>query len=546
MPGVLCSLLPRRVRRTCALMATTALLAIACLPAPSQGIVVWVLQQVQVLHRHGSRSASVSYNTTDICGETPCGELNPEGEAMMRNVGRFLRHRYNMDDAVVETPFLPLPDYDLSVVASRSTDVHRTLQSAQLFLAGMFPRSRRLIPAIHTVLMPQDTMLNTFSQPWVSLYVTHAGAAQQARMNPVIDRYFPNWTVLRDIGAELWSEGLCSDYTARLSCVLTLFDIAAAKRSVGKLQGLAAEWYSGLHAIMAEWGRGIWYYDHHNTFCVQQGGRGQPFLQQVMTNIDDFIAGRNTYKVMHYSGHDITLAAVWGTLGDSSDYAMQPTYAQTFVLELVKHAGSGEYGVRVLRGGPAQTPETGFTFSWDAEWKLQCRRSDGTNYFAESNLCLLEDFRRYVTWTAARDPRGMCLLDAATSDVLNCPTPAAEQTVTVALSESCLLYRAACPAHACAPGYVLSASEQRCTCASASCLASGSDKITVPVTVQMPGVSKASAAGIAIATFCVGSLLALAATLILVLLRRRGAGSARDVECCGKCVAPSEPLHESA
>ncbi|KAG5500019.1 hypothetical protein GH5_04163 [Leishmania sp. Ghana 2012 LV757] len=546
MPAALRSLLPRRMRRMCVLVATAALLAVACLPAPSHGKVEWAVQQVQVLHRHGSRSATVHYNTTDICGATPCGELNLEGEVMMRNVGKFLRGRYSTDEEVVETPFLSSPDYDLRVVTSRSADVHHTLQSAQLFLAEMFPTADRLVPAIHTAPTSQDMMLYTFSQPWVSLYVTYAGAAQQARMSPVIDRYFPDWKVLRDLSVGLWSEGHCSDYATRLSCVLTLFDIVTAKRSVGGLPSDFDDRYSDLHAIVAEWNRGIWHYDSSKAFCVQQGGRGQPFLQQVMTNIDDFVAGRNTHKVMHYSGLDISLAAVWGTLGDSSDNAMQPTYGQTFVLELVKSLSSGEYGVRVLRGWPGQTPETDFTFSWDSAWKLQCRRSDGTNYAAKGNLCPLEDFRRYVTWTAAKDPRGMCLLDAEASDVLNCPTPAAEQAVTVSLSESCLLYRAACPADACAPGYVLSASGHHCTCASDLCLAPRSceNNIDVPVTVHTVGISKVATIGISIATFCAGALVAVAVTLILMLLLRRGVRSARNLEPCGKYLTPSEPLRE--
>ncbi|AIN99913.1 membrane-bound acid phosphatase, putative [Leishmania panamensis] len=547
MPAVLRSPLPRSVRRMAVLAAATALLAAVCLPAPARGSVEWVLQQVQVLHRHGSRSAVPSYNATDICGSTPCGELNPEGETMVRNVGEFLRARYTADATVVDAPFLPSSDYDLSVVASRSTDVRRTLQSAQLLLAGMFPNAIRLIPAIHTVPTSQDTMLYTFSQPWVALYATYATAAQQARTNPVVDHYFPDWTELRGLAAEVWSEGYCSNYETRLNCAIMLFDIAAAKRSVGKLPAAVAARYDDLHAIIAEWFRGMWHYDASNPFLVQQGGRGQPFLQQVLTNMDDFIAARSTYKVMHYSGHDISLAAVWGTLGDRSAYAMQPTYAQTFVLELLKSATTGEYGVRVLRGWPGQTPDTGFTFSWDPTWQLRCRGRDETNYAATDNLCPLEDFRRYVTWTVGTDPRGMCLLDVATSAVLNCPTAEAEQTVGVALSESCSLYRAVCPQYACAPGYVLSASESRCTCASAACLVSrGSEgKANVSVTVSMPGVSRGTAAGIAMATFSAGALLAVLMTLIALVLLRCSGGSARYSGPCGKCVARGEPTREA-
>ncbi|KAG5500598.1 hypothetical protein JKF63_03693 [Porcisia hertigi] len=543
MPVVWSSQLPRRVHRLCVLVTATALLVVACVPAPSRCSVEWVLQQVQVLHRHGSRSAAPSHNITDICGSTPCGYLNPEGETMMRNVGSFLRKRYTTDLTVVDEPFLPSQGYDLDVVASRSTDVLRTLQSAELFLAGMFPDTSRLIPAIHTVPTDEDMMLFTFSQPWVDLYAMHAEAAQVARMNPVVDRYFPDWAVLRDLGKVLWSEDYCSDYARRMMCVVTLFDIAAAKRSVGELPAAAAARYDDLHAIVAAWFRYMWYYDPSNTLSVQQGGRGQLFLQQVLTNIDDFVADRNKFKVMHYSGHDISVAAVWGTLGDSSVYAMQPTYAQTFVLELVKSATTGEHGVRVLRGWPGQSPDTGFTFSWDSKWKLHCRRSDGTSYAAEDNLCPLEDFRRYVAGTAGTDPRGMCLLDAETSAVLSCPTGAAEQTSAVALSASCSRYRAVCPAYACESGYVLSAPDLRCRCASADCRVPGGG--AEPVTVQMTGVAGGAAAGIAIATFCLGGLFSVLATvLIMLMVRRRGDGSLTGSVRSDKSMAPDHVEHE--
>lgn len=535
MPAVLRSLLPRRVRRLCVLAATAALLAAVSLPAPSHASVEWVLQQVQLLHRHGSRSSVPSYNTSEICGATPCGYLNVQGEAMMVNIGSFLRERYNSDATVVDEPFLPSPDYSLSVVQSRSTDVLRTLQSADRLLDGMFPNVTRLIPAIHTVVASTDLLLRSDAQPWVELYQSYATDAIRARMNPVVDAIFPDWTELTQLGALVFSEGYCAVYKKRYDCAKRLYDIAAAWRSVGQLPAAVEARYEDLHNISASYYRYQWYYNASDPFCVQQGGRGQPFLQQVLANINGFVAGTNTYKVMHYSAHDTTIAPVWGTLGDSSAYAMQPPYSQTLVLELLKQATTGEYGVRVLRGWPGQTPDTNFTFSWDPTWQLQCRDSTGTNYAATGNLCPLADFQRYVQSTVATDPRGMCLLDTETAAVLNCPTAAAEQAGAVTLSDSCAFYRAKCPAYSCAAGYVLSAAGLDCVCASAACLGTGdgsgtgganSSGGTVAVTVRMSGVSGGAAAGIAIATFCVGALLAVAVTLVivLVLLRRRGGG----------------------
>lgn len=546
MAGTLRALLPRRVRRLCVLAATTALLAAACLPVSSSASVEWVVQQVQVLHRHGSRSSVPTYNATAICGSTPCGYLNPEGEQMMRTVGSFLRQRYTNDTAVVDEAFLTSEAYDLNVVSSRSTDVLRTLQSADLLLAGLFPDASRLIPAIHTVPLSEDSVLNTFGQPWVGLYVTYATAAQLARMNPVVDSYFPNFADLTALGATLSSEGYCSDYTTRWACASMLWDIAAAKRSAGTLPALAAQHYTDLQEMMATWYRYMWYYNASDEFVVQQGGRGQPFLQQVLRNIDGFVAGTNAFKVMHYSAHDITLGPVWGTLGDSSVNGVLPPYSQTFVLELVKRATDGAYGVRVLRGWPGQTPDTVSVFTWDAAWQLQCRDSTGTNYNATDNLCPLADFQRYVQSTVGTSPLGMCLLDANTKAVLDCPTAAQELTGSVALSATCALYRNLCPAYSCASGYALDAATSLCSCNSAACLVTDPSTTTpISVTVQMSGVSSGATAGIAIATFAVGALIAAAVTMLVVALLRRRSHSRRSPMYTQKYSADGQPVRDS-
>ncbi|KPA85129.1 putative membrane-bound acid phosphatase [Leptomonas pyrrhocoris] len=342
--------LPRRVHRLCVLVATAALLAVTCLPAPSSAAVEWVVQQVQVLHRHGSRSAVPSYNTTAICGATPCGYLNPEGEQMMVNVGSFLRKRYTTDTTVVDKAFLTSESYDLDVVSTYSTDVLRTLQSANLLLSGLFPNSGRLIPAIHILSGSGGFVLQTYLQPWVSLYGLHAADAQAARINPLVDARFPKFSSLTALGASLHSENFFSDYAKRWKCVSMLWDIAAAKRSIGQLPALAEKHYKDLQEIVAAAYRYMWYYNASDEFVVQQGGRGQPFLEQVVKNIDGFLAGTNTFKVMQYSAHDVTLGPVWGTLGDSSVNAVLPPYSQTLVLELVKRTSDGAHGVRVLRG----------------------------------------------------------------------------------------------------------------------------------------------------------------------------------------------------
>ncbi|KPI82548.1 membrane-bound acid phosphatase 2 (MBAP2), partial [Leptomonas seymouri] len=205
-------------------------LSVVALGAPDLKVVM-----VQVLHRHGARAAETSYNMTQICGSTPCGYLSWAGIEMLNNTGIFLRSRYNDDTTVVSEPMFPSKDYDLDIAYSRSTDVLRTLQSAEAFLRGFFPNLSALFPAVHTVHEEDDFLLYPNYAPQYEIFYNIDKPRVRSVCNPVTDKNFPDFKKLTEIGKEVYSERYCSDYETRSDCARKLFDIAAAMDSVGEL-----------------------------------------------------------------------------------------------------------------------------------------------------------------------------------------------------------------------------------------------------------------------------------------------------------------------
>ncbi|XP_077050861.1 lysosomal acid phosphatase-like [Siphateles boraxobius] len=121
------------------------------------------LKFVTVLYRHGDRSPIKAY-PTDPYQESDWpqgfGQLSQEGIKQHYELGQFLKKRYR--------GFLS-EDYKHHEIFIRSTDLDRTLMSAQANLAGLFPlnSSEEIIPGlkwqpipVHTVPKAKDCLLS--------------------------------------------------------------------------------------------------------------------------------------------------------------------------------------------------------------------------------------------------------------------------------------------------------------------------------------------------------------------------------------------------
>lgn len=409
---------------------------------------------VQVVHRHGARSPTADYNESAICGwDFPCGHLNIAGRKMMENVGWFLHERYTNthNSTVVVEPFFPDDGFNASVAYVRSTDVPRTLQSAEAFLRGLFPDMEKLYPVIHTVDAASDILLNSEASPAVRARKQYGTADERAACNSVVDANFALST-LQEIASEVYSEGYCADNKTRMRCATRLCDIAQSYRSTGELPAypLLSQHRAALCAVTACRSAFRYQYSCKDEARARQGSAAQPLARELITNMNNWLTGESPVVFYEYSTHDSTLTPFASLLGDNSEEAMAPPFGTTYVVELVFH-GTSPF-VRILRGSPGATPESQYEFAF-TPFNLQCMDANYSVYTAIDNACLLTDFVRFVNSSMPTSSAGQCYLDPAYALLMDCPRDARRDTRP--LSKDCALFRKQCPTFACEHGYHL-------------------------------------------------------------------------------------------
>ncbi|GET93334.1 membrane-bound acid phosphatase precursor [Leishmania tarentolae] len=446
----------------CAMVVAVVVSAAAVSAAP-----MYKVELVQVVHRHGARSPIVDYNDTLICGtEFPCGYLNYEGQAMLVNFGKYLRHRYTEDLSVVSEPYFPYSWYNLSISYTRSTDVLRTLQSADGLLRGLFPNNSAFFPAIHTMDGADDMLLRSSAVPMLRARLNYAKQELLTVCDQVLDRLM-SFDQLQAVAAEVHSQGYCVNYTLRSRCAERLCDIGLAYEPTGRLESvpLLRRHLDDVCAVTAMSTHFSFAYNASNPVHQKQGA---PFYHLAKQLVSNMLAHQQRetappYKLYEYSTHDSTISPLAASFGDNSMEAMLPPFGTAFIMELLSPtdpsaALSSPFYVRLLRGHSGVTPASNFTFAL-SHFDMRCQDATGNTYIAKDNICPFADFERFINSTAPTSPMGMCYLDPSLLFRMGCPLDAADNRT---LSEDCLLYRKHCSSYSCGTGYYLDAIDYGC------------------------------------------------------------------------------------
>ncbi|KAK6166677.1 hypothetical protein SNE40_023315 [Patella caerulea] len=288
------------------------------------------LRLTNVLYRHGDRSPVKIFKTdpnTISSWPQGFGYLSKIGMQEQYNLGKYFRERYN--------GFLN-GSYIFSEIYVNSSNVDRCLMSAYSNLAGLYYPNRdeewnmnitwQPIP-VHTIPEPLDNMisLQRVCPKYDQLY-------QRSLKSPAVKK------------EEIENKGFY-EFVSQKS--------GQPKESIDKIWQIADTLLCEQrhNKTWASWVNNTIYNKLRDldkwSFDLLFGGRtvsrlkGGPILGQIVNNIQMKIAGQLNYKMMMYSGHDTTVAALLNAMKVFNQES--PPYTATVIIEL--HEENNQYFV---------------------------------------------------------------------------------------------------------------------------------------------------------------------------------------------------------
>uniref|UniRef100_A0A8C1IJ05 Lysosomal acid phosphatase n=1 Tax=Cyprinus carpio TaxID=7962 RepID=A0A8C1IJ05_CYPCA len=280
------------------------------------------LKFVTVLYRHGDRSPINAY-PTDPYKESDWpqgfGQLSQEGMKQHFELGQFLKKRY--------TGFLS-EDYDRHEIFIRSTDVDRTLMSAEANLAGMFPPngSEEFNPdlkwqpiPVHTVPVDKEKLL---SFPLEDC----------PRYTQLMNDIFLNMTETYKELIEMVRNKTGLE-KANIETIWSLYDtlFCEAKHGMRPPDWVTPSVMETLKMLKNFGFQILFGIYKRKEKCRLQGGL---LLDQIIKNLSNAAApdSKQEVKMMVYSAHDTTVVALQEALNVFN--GLQPPYASCHLIEL--------------------------------------------------------------------------------------------------------------------------------------------------------------------------------------------------------------------
>ncbi|CUG90372.1 histidine phosphatase, putative [Bodo saltans] len=405
--------MPQKMRMT----LTCLVLAVALVAASVSSL---TLQTVAVIHRHGARTPMPSVNASALCpgGAAGCGILTLQGKQMLTNLGRYLRHHYNQ---TIE----PYSFYNPDVVHTQSTDVDRTIQSADALLRGLYEHlegtPEMVYPVVNTRDISRETELLVWDG-WPALVMW--SAATDSQFFPMLSndllQNVVNASVLAAVGEEIGLNEECNPTLPTFfpfQCAIDAQDMYSAAITTGTTGKfpVTGQFYPNLVEALVTYNEyAMGKFDEETNdgkFLAAVGSFGYPLALALLSHLAD--GGRS---LTHYSGHDITLIPLYNALGNFT--MLNPRFGAAMIFESWQPDDSSPVFIVAKSGEPGQTPESNFTYTFQ-NFSLTCMTASGAVYHSLSG-CPIGDLRRYVSSRAPQSPRGICYTSDSTQLALNC------------------------------------------------------------------------------------------------------------------------------
>eukprot|EP01112_Ceratiomyxa_fruticulosa_P000149 TRINITY_DN1016_c0_g1_i1.p1 TRINITY_DN1016_c0_g1~~TRINITY_DN1016_c0_g1_i1.p1 ORF type:complete len:424 (+),score=67.74 TRINITY_DN1016_c0_g1_i1:307-1578(+) len=274
-------------------------------------------------------------NREVIAGDCALGQLTNKGYDQHVALGQQLRKLY------VDTYKFLSPNFDPTEIWLRSTDVPRTIQSAQASIIGMYPNLSSnvstILPVIDINTMDSDTE-DMVANPYTCPAVVPLAAAieKQAAFVQFQQKFQPLQNALQTLlmgssqPALSWSNIL--DGLSALQCNDYPFPQNVT-------QDMANSSYEA-----ANW---EYYYSLQNTTLVSL--TIGTFYSELLSRMENVISGLKEPKYLLYSGHDSTIAPFLAGMGLYN--GTWPPYASHVEVELWSDSAKSNWYVQVKPNG---------------------------------------------------------------------------------------------------------------------------------------------------------------------------------------------------
>jgi len=303
------------------------------------------LVQAHVVFRHGDRTPCNFYpnDPHKNLSEWPVGpgQLTARGKRMHYHLGQWLRKRYT---------HLLGPDYSETEVRVRSTDVDRTLMSAQANLAGMFPPTKDMrwldnfpwqpVP-VHTVPLDEDSVLGDRAEcPRADKLLNEVLEGKE--MKGILESHSEMLDYISKHSGRPMTDVLQLDYLYDTLLVETLYNKTLPEWTKAVFPGGEFERLRLMTFLLPT--------ANHQLARL----KGGPFIKEMMkhwtfliekqTKMVNNIVEQKAKLLYVYSGHDTSIATILGSLKVYNGLA--PPYASAVLLELFKRE-EGKHFVRI-------------------------------------------------------------------------------------------------------------------------------------------------------------------------------------------------------
>ncbi len=294
---------------------------------------------VTMVTRHGDRAPFANIDNAKYKWGTPLSELTPVGMNQEYNLGKSLNKRY------IEDMKLLKKDYVGQSIFTLSSHTNRTVVSAQSLLIGLYP------PGTGPLMENKKEALPKRFQPIPIMTLTEAS---KLIMFPYLDylkvlkENVYNTKVWQDKEKELapefknWTKILGNKITG-LNDVLSVGDVLIVAKAHEKPlpKGLSQQEADKIIELTS-WGLTQQFKSQKVSYIM-----GAQLVNKIIKNLKDAATGKTGFKMIYYSGHDLTLLQIMGTLGVSLEKA--PGYAANIQFELYKD--DAQYSVKIRYNG---------------------------------------------------------------------------------------------------------------------------------------------------------------------------------------------------